>query len=375
MTANDFFASGVVTPRGIRPVIVAEVRTNRKLRLNDLAPDHVELLKAVLDEVPPILVDEKSMEVIDGAHRLCAAKELGRTHIQAHLIDGDEIGLLLAGICANTKHGLPLSLKERQNSALRILEVNETKSDRWIAEMVGLSPGAIASLRRRSTVHHDHLNDTLAPGVADRVGKDGRRIPLSTAAGKQRAAELFRERPHRPIRQVAQEAGISVGTAHAVKVAVLRNEHGLAAQTRPAGASTGQPADSADPCRSAHVAAHRPNRPRDGATSPAASAAQSNPSSASTTSANTTASAQSDPSDWASRSVIARMVKDPSVVQSEAGRRAVRSLQGLSLGRGTSEYILQGVPSHYLDEVLRLIRDSLDSWSVLIAMLGARQEC
>lgn len=57
-----------------------------------------------------------------------------------------------------------------------------------------------------------------------RIGRDGKRRPLSSIEGRRSAGELIKARPHTPLRQIAKEAGISLGTAADVRSRVLRGE-------------------------------------------------------------------------------------------------------------------------------------------------------
>ena len=47
---------------------------------------HVASLMEVIDRLPPVLVDQRTMSVIDGVHRLEAFRMAGRSHIEAALV-------------------------------------------------------------------------------------------------------------------------------------------------------------------------------------------------------------------------------------------------------------------------------------------------
>ena len=51
---------------------------------------HIRLLAEAGDDLPPILVHAPTMRIIDGVHRVLAAKMRGEHEIQARLFDGDE---------------------------------------------------------------------------------------------------------------------------------------------------------------------------------------------------------------------------------------------------------------------------------------------
>src|SRR6202012_870809 len=95
----------------------------------------------------PILV-QRSMHVIDGAHRVRAAQLRGQIVIRAILVDDNESEAFIRSVTANTRHGLPLTLRDRKQAAARLLRICPDKSDRAIAELAGLSGKTVGALRR-----------------------------------------------------------------------------------------------------------------------------------------------------------------------------------------------------------------------------------
>jgi hypothetical protein len=82
-------------------------------------------------------------------------------------------------------------------------------SDRQIAELTGLSPKTVAAIRRRSAEEIPQLNI--------RIGRDGKVRPLNIVPNRQLAGRLMAERPNASLREIAFEAGISLGTAQYVR--------------------------------------------------------------------------------------------------------------------------------------------------------------
>jgi hypothetical protein len=82
------------------------------------------------------------------------------------------------------------------------------------------------------------------------MGSDGRLRPLTSLDGRRRASEPIVARPEAPLREIAAEAGISVGTAHDVR---QRMQRGM---ILPASESAGQ----AQPTVRAHVLHATANR-------------------------------------------------------------------------------------------------------------------
>ncbi|RCW37661.1 ParB-like nuclease family protein [Halopolyspora algeriensis] len=178
-------------------------------RLDGENPNHVQTLAGIDGDLPPILVHRGTMRVIDGFHRVRAAVLRGATTIRAKLIEGTEIEIFVLGVQANVTHGLPLSLRDRKAAAARIACACPWWSDRAIAQVAGVSPNTVGAIRRRSTDESAHLNA--------RVGQDGRARPTDPAERRRRAREILHRRPEAPLREIAQEAGISISTAHSVR--------------------------------------------------------------------------------------------------------------------------------------------------------------
>ena len=123
----------------VRTVPLAELLVGYSARLVRVDDDHVALLMEVLERLPPIIVNEATMTVIDGVHRAEAFRRVGRTEIRAVLYSGDETGAQVIAVQANVRHGKPLSRVERQAAAVGLLRRCPDRSDRWIGEVFGLS--------------------------------------------------------------------------------------------------------------------------------------------------------------------------------------------------------------------------------------------
>jgi hypothetical protein len=174
-------------------------------------PDHVSALADVLPELPPILVHKPSMRVIDGEHRVVAARALGHLCIPTSFFEGDEFEAEVEAVRRNTVHGKPLTHDERQTAAIRILRRTAEWSDRRIALVCGLSPKTIARLR--VTAAGSTEDD---PQMTLRVGRDGRKRPVNPVEVRQRVAEAFLADPTASIRGVAQRTGAARGTVRDV---------------------------------------------------------------------------------------------------------------------------------------------------------------
>ncbi|MQY10989.1 Transcriptional regulator NovG [Streptomyces sp. RB5] len=201
-TAAEVANHGAARP-GER-VEISRLEPGYSPRLGGLDGAYVEQISA-LGDLPPIVVQRATMRVVDGAHRLAAARFRGERSIAVTFFEGTDDEAFVAAVRLNIRHGLPLTAHERTAAARRILQAHPDWSDRWLASVCGVSATTVGALRKRSAGHFEQLNT--------RVGRDGRRHPLSVAEGRQKAAEIMRGNPRASLREVARQSGISVGTA------------------------------------------------------------------------------------------------------------------------------------------------------------------
>ena len=185
-------------------------------RLDGENEAHTRVLAESEADLPPILVHRATMRVIDGMHRLCAAALRGQDTIQVQFFDGPTEAVFVLAVEANIAHGLPLSLRDREAAAARILTQFPEWSDRAAAEASGLSARTVSAIRRRT--------DSGVPRLTARVGRDGRVRPLNNADGRRTAGEFIAANPTASLREIARDAGISLATARDVRARVQRGE-------------------------------------------------------------------------------------------------------------------------------------------------------
>jgi ParB-like chromosome segregation protein Spo0J len=118
-------------------VAVLAIRPGPSPRRTQLDPDHVETLIETGGRWPPLLLNRESLVVIDGNHRLAAARRLKLNSVRAVLFAGDSRAANLEAVRRNVSHGLPLTLAERRRAAIRILSDYPTWSDSKVAEICG----------------------------------------------------------------------------------------------------------------------------------------------------------------------------------------------------------------------------------------------
>lgn len=182
----------------------------RSPRLDGHSPDHVRVLAQAQAPLPPILVHRESMRVIDGTHRVAAAKLRGDKTIHAQFFDGDERETFAMAVRSNITHGLPLTHADRVAAATEIVRSYPNWSDRAVASTAGLSAATVAEIRR-TTVTED------VPAEAKRTGLDGRLRPVDPSAGRERVRQMIRRSPSASLRQLAKEAGVSPNTVRRVR--------------------------------------------------------------------------------------------------------------------------------------------------------------
>ena len=185
-------------------------------RLNGEDRAHIARLAEMETSLPPILVDRRTMRVIDGMHRLMAASLQGWQTIEVIFFDGSAEDIFLRAVQENVTHGLPLSQADRRAAAERIIASHAHMSDRAIGQAAGLAAKTVAAIRKRSI---DHVPQSNA-----RVGRDGRVRPLDSSDARRRAAELLTSQPEASLRDVARAAGISPATVLDVRNRLARGE-------------------------------------------------------------------------------------------------------------------------------------------------------
>lgn len=199
-------------------------------RAQRLDPEHVKLLVNCGSELPPILVDRSTMQVLDGHHRIQAAKLRGEETIRVRFFEGEPGDGFLAAIRANVQHGKPLSLSERKKAATEVLRRRPELSDRVVSNCCGLSPGTIRNLRDRSvgmaesTVENEQL--------PRRVGRDGRFRPASRGDARSKATSFFRAHPTASVREATTALSIAPATARAARKEYLASENSTAVDER-----------------------------------------------------------------------------------------------------------------------------------------------
>ena len=188
---------------------LADLREGVTPRLEGEDVNHVRLLAETFGSLPPIVVHRESMTVIDGYHRVRAARMLQLAEVSAVLFDGDQAEAYLESVRLNIAHGKPLTRREREGAATQIAESHPDWSDRRIAQLCGVSPKTVARVRKAPSEDDHHLTA--------RIGRDLKRRPTDPAALRLRIAEHLQASPDASLDAVARATGSSRGTVKDVR--------------------------------------------------------------------------------------------------------------------------------------------------------------
>lgn len=305
------------------PILSLHPGESPRLRGEDKA--HIARLAEMEAPLPPILVDRRTMLVIDGMHRLMAASLLGRETIDVVFFDGSDADVFLRAVQENVAHGLPLSLTDRRAAAERIITTHPHMSDRAIGRTTGLAAKTVAAIRRRSSEDKPQLNS--------RVGRDGRVRPLDSGDGRRRAAELLTGQPNASLRDVARVAGIAPATVLDVRKRLERGQSPVPGKSAASGA-TGNGATTRADGGGAFAPA-----PRFGPRPAPRSAA--------------------DPGLVAT---VEKLLRDPSLRNNEQGKGMLRLLHVNAMGVEQLPGVAATVPPHCVTIVVQLARQYAKMW-------------
>ncbi|MBO0802384.1 MAG: ParB N-terminal domain-containing protein [Nocardiopsaceae bacterium] len=299
--------------------------------------------------LPPILVDRRTMQVVDGMHRLMAASLRGKETIDVIFFDGNEADMFLRAVEENVTHGLPLSQADRRAAAERIIASHPQMSDRAIGQAAGLAAKTVAAIRKRSS------DD--APQSDRRVGRDGRVRPLDSGEGRRLAAKLLTEQPRASLRDVARGAGISPATVLDVRKRLERGESPVPerlARNRLAGSrpgnGAGSPGSRSGPQLAPRLAA---------TTSPAAGIAARAASGAAAGAA-------------AEKATVEKLLRDPSLRNNELGKGILRLLHVNAVGAEQLPDAAATLPPHCVGIIVWLSRQYAKMWQDFARELDGR---
>jgi len=324
-------------PTQIHAVPIMSLRVGKSPRLNGEDKAHIARLAETDAPLPPILVDRRTMRVIDGMHRLMAASLQGRETIDIEFFDGSEADVFLRAVQENIAHGLPLTQADRRTAAERIIATHPHMSDRAIGHVAGLTAQTVAAIRKRSTEDPTQSNN--------RVGRDGKVRPLDSSEARRRAAELLTDQPESSLRDVARAAGISPATVLDVRKRLERGESPV--PERSAGGSN----DGSGNGSAATEDGGPAQDPRTPSTAPG-----------------TRSVVLASPA-----TTVEKLLRDPSLRNNERGKDMLRLLHINAISEAQLPDTVGAVPPHCVGIVVQLAHHYSRMWQEFAKELGGRE--
>ncbi len=185
-----------------------EVDHSLQPRVGGTDPAHVRALEEAHEGWPPLKVvrQDGCYLLVDGFHRLEAARNLGLESVPVEVLQAPDDGDLRAlAFYLNAQHGRPLSLDDRRAFAERLLRDRPHVADREIGRRCGLSGNTVGAIRGRLE------ESAQIEQTAERVGRGGYRHIVGRRAGElpdpdpgEAIAELFKPQERRQQKRIAR---------------------------------------------------------------------------------------------------------------------------------------------------------------------------
>jgi ParB-like chromosome segregation protein Spo0J len=337
---NSYDPMGTADQLPVTEIAMSSLSSGFFLRGTGTDSAHVRMLAEVdsFGKLPPILVQKNGLRIIDGTHRFEAAKQRGEITIRARIINCTNNDAFILAVKANTLHGLPLSRADRVLGAKRILDWHPDWSDRAIGIATGLSAKTIASIRRESADDRQQFSK--------RLGRDGKRRPVTAIEGRKRAAEFITAWPDASLREIARETDVSLGTVQDVRA---RMRSGL------------------DPLTAGRV---RP--PLEAAESQATEPVRLRPSPLPSRLAPRGARRNAQQPAWPD--ISNKMMCDPSLKYTEGGRAFMRWMFMHVSNTSQWKEFVDSIPSHWLSEISVVAEQASEDWRDFAEHLKSRQD-
>lgn len=117
-------------------------------RLNGVNDEVVEFYTTIFREVvwPPLLVDRATHKLLDGWHRVAAAKRAGVYSLAVQYIDAEEHELFAWAVKANLGHGVHLKKEERLKAIARLQR--DSWSNERIKDFLGCSGAMVKNTEK-----------------------------------------------------------------------------------------------------------------------------------------------------------------------------------------------------------------------------------
>ena len=138
-------------------------------RVDGVDADHVRALEETPESWPSLKVvyQDGGCLLVDGFHRLEAARNLGLETVRAEAVEAPADGDLHAlAFALNAAHGRPLSLPDRRAFAARIFRAQPHLADREIARRCGLAANTVGAIRSQleQSAQIEHTQERIGRG-------------------------------------------------------------------------------------------------------------------------------------------------------------------------------------------------------------------
>lgn len=163
----------------------------------------------------------KEIILVDGFHRLAAAKQIDQEAVLCEVIDGTRTDALKAALSANITHGLRRSNSDKRRAVTMAIEdiVLGKMSDRKLAELCGVSDKFVGVIRGEvRTVRTSPPEKKQKPSV--NVGSDGKAYPATkedAMSQRERVSTAIFTEPEASDREIAQIVGCDHKTVASVR--------------------------------------------------------------------------------------------------------------------------------------------------------------
>ncbi len=150
MTVNKTYKKVPVNKLVTDPALMIRQGLNQ-----DAVLRYRELLRET-EKCPALKVQAKTLKVIDGYHRLNAAKAEGIKKLGCDLLDVPDSELRALAYRFNAKHGVPLTIEER-NKTIADLNTKDGKTPAQIAKIIGLTRRRIDQILQLEIISESNI--------------------------------------------------------------------------------------------------------------------------------------------------------------------------------------------------------------------------
>ena len=152
-------------------------------------PDTVELYMENINKLPPVTVNKNKI-LINGAHRIQAHKEKGKTEIEAEIVDVPDGLVFIDSIKRNRTQGKQLTKYDRQHSAVLLYQQGVTDLHE-VAEILDVHYDSAVRWTRH--IRNNEIKKRNAEILAlAREGKTQKEIAAKVGVDQSRVSQIIK---------------------------------------------------------------------------------------------------------------------------------------------------------------------------------------